>query len=673
MVVPEAHLCPEDVPVVSLDCSEAWAGLSENERLYAHHFSKACWAGAQICAEQVSSESRGILDLIFHLASSGVASHNDEAHFSLFLDYACFCVGNLGNYKNIGDAKVFPRLPAEAFGAIVERSGSAEALRLWEELRERIYSADKASLNFGFPPEGSSAYYAGGVTQEEAETVNRFLAASGDEPWNTRLAKSGGILDVRRASAGPVAEVSAVESFEDCLIQVSTGDHAAYLPAVIEHLQAAKEFASEQQQKMIDLLVQHFATGDIALHKAASAEWVRDSSPSIETTIGFIESDRDPAGVRAEFEGFVAVVNQEVSRKFGTLVSRAEELLERLPWGPGFEKDRFIRPDFTSLDVVVFCSGGLPLGICLPNYDDVRTEVGFKNVDLGNVCTARSPEAYELFLSREDAELFKRLYALADQVLTGLHELVGHGSGKILQVDSAGAKNYPEDLINPCTGALVATHYGPGESYGAVFGALASPLEECRAECISLYLGVDADVQAIFGFENEACEDSVYAGWLGMCWLGLKSLEYFDLEKRTWGAVHGRARYAILRHLLAAGETFLRVEVDESSDPWDCRLHMDRSMIRTIGRRAIGELLLKIHIARCTADRGAVSFFEELTEVPPEFVKLRGIVLGRQRPRDIFCQPSTALDPDGGPPRLITYPATREGVLRGFADRYILR
>lgn len=65
----------------------------------------------------------------------------------------------------------------------------------------------------------------------------------------------------------------------------------------------------------------------------------------MENYIGFIESYVDPFGGRAEWEGFVAIVDKQRSLKYNTLVDKAPELIKDLPWGSDFEGEpTFPRP-----------------------------------------------------------------------------------------------------------------------------------------------------------------------------------------------------------------------------------------------------------------------------------------------------------------------------------------
>ena len=178
------------------------------------------------------------------------------------------------------------------------------------------------------------------------------------------------------------------------------------------------------------------------MHKNSQRKWIADIGPPVETNIGFIETYLDPANMRGYYEGMVAIVDNGKSEKFGTLVGMSEKVIPLLPWPPQMEKEEFLKPDFTSLEIICFASSGCPLGINIPNYDDIRQEEGFKNVYLYNSFPAIKPKTIR-FMTPHQSDLMVNHAQKVYLLHVALHELLGHGVGKLFMKREDGTYNFP--------------------------------------------------------------------------------------------------------------------------------------------------------------------------------------------------------------------------------------
>eukprot|EP00095_Tigriopus_kingsejongensis_P000284 maker-scaffold816_size93094-snap-gene-0.13 protein:Tk00284 transcript:maker-scaffold816_size93094-snap-gene-0.13-mRNA-1 annotation:"AGAP004394-PA" len=518
---------PNDQPIVTLDAAKAFQGLTEREQLYAHYLSRACFYGGLIVLVQTSPESPQIFRCLqrLHLAQStaelqaaALAAGVTEDEFKAFLVYGSagklqyqlvylsLFVGvyaNMGNYKGFGDTKIIPNLPVEKFEAIVLTSAAFKAdgkamQEIWDSIKLRMYSLTERQKQLGLGAKGVTKYFSDNCTTEDSDKVNRFFKAKGLEGYINRVIKteSEGRVVYEIRNAGVEQQELLKEEFEGATFRVTTGDYSSLLALVHKQLFMARNYtANKNELSMIDHYMKSFKDGSLEAHKDGSRSWIQNKGPMIETYIGFIETYRDPMGMRGEFEGFVAMVNKEQSAKFQVLVEKAEEMLPRLPWPKEFEKDKFLQPDFTSLDVLTFAGSGAPAGINIPNYDEIRQSEGFKNVNLGNVIAASyKADSKTTFVSDDDHELLKQWKVPAFEAQVGLHELLGHGSGKLLQKSKTGDLNYPSDLQNPLTGKDIEMCYEAGETFDSKFTNLGSSYEECRAEAVGLYLSTFHDI-----------------------------------------------------------------------------------------------------------------------------------------------------------------------------------
>lgn len=295
---------------------------------------RAAFQGTRITLRQVSPESEHIYDLIISLyhackgewkvlaEKTGVS--NEDLQY--FLEYAAQFLGNCGNYKGFGDSKFIPRIQPTAFEALA--SISPDTQKAFERASKSgggIYeSASPELMHLGYPEKGQmTTYYPDSptITSEEITLVGDFLEKKKLLLENTRLRKTKtGDFELLIASAetspassgrdvGDVTSWELEGKLEGKKLQLIYGDYSDVMKKIAEHIkQAGKNSANEIQTKMHEEYEKSFSTGSLEAFKESQRFWIRDIGPLVESDIGFVETYRDPHGVRGEWEGFVAMV-----------------------------------------------------------------------------------------------------------------------------------------------------------------------------------------------------------------------------------------------------------------------------------------------------------------------------------------------------------------------------
>lgn len=668
-------------PIVFLSAKKHFDALDKQHQFYAHYLSKASFWGSRAVLRSASPESETIFDMIMEihkvLGAPSVEKYNELfGDLSLkYLEYVSQFLGNLGNYKSFGDKKFIPSMTIDQFDNVIQLVGNDTVSELYKKVRDALFSTDAGLL--GWPELGQlSAYYVGDkiITKSEVEAVNGAIADAGIMPENTRIEKvDDSTFVVHVASADTTNNTGyypeSLSTKNGSKVSFKFGDHAKEFKKIVENMELAKKYASKETQvKMLEHYIEAFKTGSMNAHKKSQIEWVKDLKPDVELNIGFIETYRDPSGVRGEWEGLVAMVNKERTATFSALVDNAPSFIKHLPWDAFYEKDTFKAPDFTSLEVLTFANSGIPAGINIPNYDDVRLNYGFKNVSLGNVLSAnpKNPKKEEIvtLLGSEYQDLFKNWRDHSFEVQVGLHELLGHGSGKLLQETEVGVFNF--DKQDP----KALGYYGPSESWNNVFGLTAGSYEECRAELVALYLllKVPDQVLPIFGFSSQQDKDAIrLCGTILMARAGLLALEFWDPDTKIWGQPHMRARFGIMKCLINAGVCYVDYKAD---DYLDLTMKVDESKLGTPAIEALGEFLAKLHIYKATANhKDGVAFYNDMTQVTEEYARFRDVVLSKKLPRKQIIQANTEINNESI--LVKEYEETPVGMIQSYYERQV--
>ena len=119
------------------------------------------------------------------------------------------------------------------------------------------------------------------------------------------------------------------------------------------------------------------------------------------------------------------------------------------------------------------------------------------------------------FIDPSEVEAFNKHKGPAYYWWVVLHELFGHGTGKMMIEESSGKYNFNHDRppTNPLTGKPINSWYKPGETWTGKFGDIATSVDECRAELVGACLMDDEELLNFFGFNERTditAEESMF-------------------------------------------------------------------------------------------------------------------------------------------------------------------
>jgi dipeptidyl-peptidase-3 len=301
---------------------------------------------------------------------------------------------------------------------------------------------------------------------------------------------------------------------------------------IIGHLEAAIPFATEPMANALRALVQWYRTGEDADRAKYDIAWVQDKASPVDTINGFIEVYMDPRGVKGSWEGVVFYVNQEKTTRIRKFADNAQWFEDHMPYDAKYRKKDVKGIVANAIDVVIETgdSGPVtPIGINLPNDQQIRETHGSKSVSLSNVIEASdnaTPGSMrgEFAWTPEEVDRGLKFGSLAAELLTDMHEVIGHASGQ----QASGFTGSPQ--------AAIKEHF--------------SALEEGRADLVGLYFIGDpklAELGIISAADQAAIARAEYETYTRNALVQLRRVrEGTQIEED-----HMRNRQMVVRWLMA--------------------------------------------------------------------------------------------------------------------------
>jgi len=238
--------------------------------------------------------------------------------------------------------------------------------------------------------------------------------------------------------------------------KVPPGLYATFLEKANEYLKKAQAYADPQQAEAIGHLIGYYETGERTDWTAFEIAWVQNDA-AVDFANGFIDASRDARAAKGSAQSFVSVTDKPETNAFTKLAENAAYFEQKAPWLDKYKRESFRLPVVKAVETVIE-TGDFPVlvvGANFPDENDIREKYGSKNFLYTGAsrafAAATGKVTFAEFAADEGATERNRKYGTeAERLLAALHEVIGHGSGKLSERLSKGA----EPLLKEYLGAL---------------------------------------------------------------------------------------------------------------------------------------------------------------------------------------------------------------------------
>jgi dipeptidyl-peptidase-3 len=509
----------DEAAVVQL-YADGFAALPLDQKTLIWHLYNAAIAGRDIFYDQRYAHNldmRDVLEAILSQPNDDVETLADVRRYTKL-----FWV-NSGPYNNLTARKFVLACAPGKFAALAHAAASRGArfpLRNGESLAELLSRLDPMFFDLNVdpavttktPPDGADILAASANNLYCGVTMGDLEGFQERYELNSRVVKKDGKI---------VEEVYRIG-----------GRYDPQLREIVFHLEAAIPYATEPMAKALRALVKSYRTGEPGDRREYDIAWVQDKASPVDTINGFTEVYLDARGMKGAWAALVYYAHPAKTAAIQKLAAQAQWFEDHMPWDRKYCKPEVNGITANVIDIVIETgdSGPItPIGINLPNEQDIREKFGSKSVSLSNVSEAyeKSMDAgfrSEFSWAPDEAARAEKWGAFAHELATELHEVIGHGSGKMSE--SLG-----------CTPQTVLK-----EQYSA--------LEESRADLVALYFLADPKLVEMGLMSADDHEEIVKAEYENYARTPLVQLRRVR-EGTTLEEDHMRNRQMIVHWLMA--------------------------------------------------------------------------------------------------------------------------